>query len=272
MKLSCLPVSFFPDIIDGRMSITQWALMAKELGLDAIDLSILFFRDRNANFLKDSRKAIDQAGIHIAVINTYPDFTAPDLTKRNQQLSQLKTDIFLATALGAKMLRITAGQAYPGIKRDQAIKQVTEAFNLALEVSRQCGIKLVFENHSKPGIWTYPDFCLQTDIFMEIAAAIVDTQIGILFDTANPLVYGDDPLPVLHQVIDRLCCVHIADTKIRGQLQPVLVGTGIVPFNDIFNVLKTSGYDGYLSIEEASFLGKTGIEDAVKFVRKSWND
>ena len=118
----------------------------------------------------------------------------------------------------------------------------------------------------------YPDFCLQTDIFLKIAAAIAETEIGILFDTANPLVYGDDPLPILDQVIDRIDCVHIADTKTRGQLEPVLVGTGIVPFSDIFNVLKANGYDGYLSIEEASFLGKTGITDAVKFVLNSWND
>ena len=140
MKLSCLPVSFFPEIIDGRISIAQWAQMAVDLGLDAIDLSILFFRDKDANFIKDSRKAIDSAGMHIAVINTYPDLTAPDAAERKRQLVQLKDDIFLAAELGAKMVRITAGQAHPVIKRDQAIKQVIEAFNSAVEISECCGV------------------------------------------------------------------------------------------------------------------------------------
>ena len=152
MKLSCLPVSFFPEIIDGRMSIAQWALMAVELGLDAIDLSILFFRDKDANFVKDSRNAINSAGTHIAVINTYPDLTIPDAAERKQQLTQLKTDIVLAAELGAKMVRITAGQAHPGIIQDEAIKQVVEAFNSAVEVSQKCDVKLIFENHSKPGV------------------------------------------------------------------------------------------------------------------------
>ena len=46
MKLSCLPVSFFADILGGRMSVSEWARMGRELGLDAIDLSILFVPDR----------------------------------------------------------------------------------------------------------------------------------------------------------------------------------------------------------------------------------
>ena len=43
MKLSCLPVSFFNEIIDGTMSIGEWAEIGAEIGLDAIDLSVLFF-------------------------------------------------------------------------------------------------------------------------------------------------------------------------------------------------------------------------------------
>ena len=47
MHLSCLPVSFFADILAGRMSVGAWARMGAELGLDAIDLSILFVPDRS---------------------------------------------------------------------------------------------------------------------------------------------------------------------------------------------------------------------------------
>ena len=37
MKLSCLPVSFYSDIIAGRMSLGEWARMGVELGLDAVN-------------------------------------------------------------------------------------------------------------------------------------------------------------------------------------------------------------------------------------------
>ncbi len=48
MKLSCLPVSFFSDIIEGRMSVFEWAQMGASLGLDAIDISILFTPDHSS--------------------------------------------------------------------------------------------------------------------------------------------------------------------------------------------------------------------------------
>ena len=40
MKLSCLPVSFFDEIISGRMTVRDWARMGCELGLDAIDRTV----------------------------------------------------------------------------------------------------------------------------------------------------------------------------------------------------------------------------------------
>ena len=64
--------------------------------------------------------------------------------------------------------------------------------------------------------------------------------------------------------------MHAADTSSEQGLRPVLLGTGLVPFDDIFSFLKQSGYEGWISIEEASGLGKRGVEEAVRFVRNTW--
>ncbi len=42
MKTSCLPVSRFPAIIGGRMSIGEWVERARHTGLDGVDISLLF--------------------------------------------------------------------------------------------------------------------------------------------------------------------------------------------------------------------------------------
>ena len=42
MKLSVLPVSFFKNIISGEMNVGDWAREGVSLGLDAIDISIIF--------------------------------------------------------------------------------------------------------------------------------------------------------------------------------------------------------------------------------------
>ena len=78
MKLSCLPVSFFADIIAGRLPVAAWARMGAELGLDAIDLSILFVPDRAPAAVAALRREIEAQGIRVAMVTSYPDFTHPD--------------------------------------------------------------------------------------------------------------------------------------------------------------------------------------------------
>ncbi len=270
MRLSCLPVSYFGEIISGRMSVGAWACEAAGLGLDAVDLSVLFLKSRDPAYLGSMRKEVEGAGLRVAVINTYPDLTHPDAAERRRQLAQLEADIASIGLLGAEMARVTAGQAHPETGRRDGITWAVEGLTRAADAGERHGVRLVYENHSKPGAWKYADFCYPPDIFLEIAERLEDTSIGILFDTANPVAYGADPLPVLQKVIGRVRCVHAADTRTRGVFEPVLLGSGAVPFDAIFSMLKKSGYDGWISIEEASRLGRPGVARAVEFVRRTW--
>ena len=248
------------------MSISDWARLANELGLDAIDLSINFFRGKNNAFTSQVRKDIELVGIKVAVLNTYTDFTHPEENERRKQIDQFKEDLYAAAQIGAKMIRVTAGQAYPTISIEQGINWALDGLHKAADFSKDLDVKIVFENHAKPGNWEFADFCLATDIFLSVAQGIEDTDIGILFDTANPIVFGDNPLILLKKILQRIECVHIADTAQIGALKPVVIGTGKVPFKDIFEVLENSSYDGWFSIEEASCSGYEGIRKAVEFV------
>lgn len=118
-------------------------------------------------------------------------------------MEYLRHDIALASQLGAKYLRILAGQAHPAVLVTEGIEWVVEYFKRTDEIARKYGVMLLYEDHSKPGAWDYVDFSLPTDVFLEIVERTRDTGIKINFDTGNTLVYGDDPLPVLEKVIDR---------------------------------------------------------------------
>lgn len=272
MQLSCLPVSYFREIINGEMSVGTWARQAAEIGLDAVDLSVLFLARRDGAYLKAMRREIEDTGLHVAVVNTYPDLTHPDPVERKGQLSQLETDLAAIGLLGAEMARVTAGQAHPETGREEGIAWAVEGLTRAVDAAERYGVQLVFENHSKPGAWRYADFCYPPDIFLDIAEGLAETPIDILFDTANVVAYGHDPLPVLNEVIDQVVCVHAADTRARGVFEPVLLGTGAVPFDAIFSRLKGAGFDGCVSIEEASGLGREGVVKAVSFVKQVWAD
>jgi sugar phosphate isomerase/epimerase len=272
MKLSCIPVSYYPQILGGEMSIRDWAYHGKELGLDGIDLSILFIQERSPSYLDALRKDIEDTGIGVVMITTYPDFTHPDPAQREHEITQSREDIRVAGHLGAELVRLTAGQAHPTTGREEGIAWALDGIQRVLEIGEKHKVRLVFENHSKPGVWQYADFSHPTDIFLEIAERLADSIVGIHWDTANTLVYGDDPLPVLEKVIDRVVCVHAADTAVRGELRPVQIGTGIVPFRKMFHMLKERGFDGWICIEEASSQGRPGFEAAVRFVRETWQE
>ena len=272
MNVSCLPVSFFAAIASGEMSIQEWARMASEIGLDAIDLSAMLFKNHTPVYLKQIRDELESIGMPVIMMASYPDFSHPDRLQRERELEYLRHDIALSSYVGARYLRITAGQAHPETTIEQGIEWVVEYFQQAAEVADRFNVQLLYENHSKPGAWHYPDFSQPTDIFLSITESLQDTAVGINFDTANPQVFGDDPLPILERIIENVVTIHVADVVESGKLvpAPAVIGEGIVPFNEIFTTLKQHRFNGWLCIEEASKTGRNGIQKATDFVRKSW--
>lgn len=271
MKLSCLPVSFFSDITEGRMSVFDWAKMASLLGLDGFDISILFVPDRSPKILAALRRQIESIGMGITMVTSYPDFTHPDPAQRKKELVLEQQVVETAAALGAELVRVTAGQSHPETSHQDGIAWAIEGLCKLQESMRGSGVTLVYENHSKPGVWDYTDFCEPPDIFLEIVNGTADVSLGINFDAGNAATFGDDPCELLWAVMPRVVSVHASDSSEHGALKHVLLGTGITPYPAIFTELKRAGWDGWICMEEASFQGRQGVEAAARFVRDTWN-
>ena len=273
MKLSCLSVSLFPAIINGEMTIREYARLCKSLGLDSFDLGIIQLKNHTPNYINQLKKELEEEGIHPVMITTYPDFTHPSEIQREREFEYLRHDIALASNVGAKFLRITAGQAHPETPVKEGIQWVVDNFRKAAPVAEKFGIKLVYEDHSKPGAWNYMDFSNPPEIFLEIAKKIEDTSIGINFDTANILVSGNETtLEVLEQVIGKVETIHVAETATLGKMDPVLLGTGLAPVKAVFSLLKKHGWDKWLCIEEWGNMGIPGVIKAVEYTRKMWKE
>jgi sugar phosphate isomerase/epimerase len=270
MKLSCLPVSFFPEIICGHMSIADWARMGAELGLEAIDLSILFLPERTVRCATDIRRQVEDAGMRVAMLTSYPDFTHPQASVRDRELHLAVEAAAIAQEIGADLLRVTAGQAHPETGRRDGIRWAVEGLTRLVEQSDGLRVRPVYETHAKPGAWDYTDFSQPPDIFLEIVRQTADANLGVNFDTGNATAFCEDPLGLLEQVIGRVVSLHVADTAVRGELKPVLLGTGLAPLDRVFHRLQRAGWDGWVCMEEASFRGRQGVEDSARYVRETW--
>lgn len=270
MKLSILPVSLFAKIISGEITIAQWAAYVQAKGVDGYDISSMFFPNHTATTILKIKNEIAKEGVTIAptMVCCYPDFTNPDPLERDRQIEYLKSDIALMSDFGFKYVRITAGQNHPGLSIEDGVERCVDCFARMVECADKYGVKMVFENHSKPGAWPLIDFSFNPDAFLAVCRAMKDLPIGVNFDTANAVACGADPLALLEQVIDKVWTVHMNDTATVGKWTPIALGQGLVDFDKTFALLNQHNYDGWVCIEEASGNGWQGIDNAIAVARK----
>jgi len=270
MKLSCLPVSLYDDLTTGRKTLADWVAFAAQLGLDGADLSVAHLQQWKPQELDALRRQAESAGVQIAVVVTYTDFTHPDDHERARQIDRLLENIEVAARLGASFLRVTAGQAHPGIMRSDGIAWAIEGLTACLGEAAGAGLKLVYENHSIGYGWSYYDFSHPVDVFQEIVAFTEGTGLDLLFDTANNLARGDEPLAVLRRVKHRIAILHASDIRRAGHFEPVVLGTGAAPILPVFQTLREAGFDGWISVEEASKTGQEGFRQAIAYADQAW--
>ena len=237
-----------------------------------MDLSVLLIKNRTPVYISDVQNELKKHAMPVTMVTTYSDFTNPDEAQRKRELAYAISDIALASNLGAQYIRLTAGQEYEGIDEDQTLQTAAEYFLQAKEFADDVGVKILFENHSKPGAWERPDYLFDTRRFLKFAGMLKNTGIGINFDTANTLAYGDDPLPVLAKILPQLETIHVNDTDAPGSLHFVIAGTGKAPIKEIFRAVKSAGFNGWICVEEAGFAGTKGVVQAIDYVRETWHN
>lgn len=270
MKYSCLPVSFYPDFAAGRRTLADWFAFAAAIGLNGADISVAHLASLQPTYLDGLRQQAADAGVQIAMIVTYSDFTHPDAVERARQVEEVRAYIDAAVRLGISYVRLTAGQRHPGVERTDGIGWAVAGLTSCLDHAANAGITLVYENHTKGAVWTYNDFSQPADIFLEIVRQTEGTGLRLLYDTANTLATGDDPVAVLEQVKHRVAVVHVNDIQRAGYFEPCLVGTGVAPVREIFSVLHKTGFDTWISVEEASKTGEEGFRRAIPYVKGLW--
>ena len=218
------------------------------------------------------RKSLELHGLQCCMLTCYPDFTHPDRLERTRQLEETQSAFQIASRIGARFVRLTAGQSHPGVTHKQGLSWAVEGLSRSAQMADELGLQVVFENHTRAYPWKNDDFAMHSAVFLEILHRLESTSVMVNFDTANTIVANEDPLTLLESVVDKVVCVHAFDVKAPGSLQPVIVGTGAAPILEIFTILKKNKFDGWICVEEASRMGRSGFEQSVSNVRRTWKN
>jgi len=263
-------VSFFDSISRGEMALADWMSFAAELGLDGVECSPVLVQPRGQATPAEFRRLAEANGLAVSSFTCYSDFTQPDPAAREGEVGAMLQNLRTARELGAATIRALAGQARPEVDEARGVAWVVEAIRRVAEEADRLGLRVVIENHTKAFVWTYFDFAMRGEVFLRILEGLRGTSVGVQFDTANPLVADEDALDLFERVRGLVAYVHVNDVRRTGAFEFVPVGTGITPIGEVLARLRRQGYDGWLSIEEASRTGKAGFRQAVAFTRAAW--
>jgi sugar phosphate isomerase/epimerase len=244
--------------------------MAARLGLDGADISVTHLPHGGPAALHAVRREAADVGVEIVMLATYSDFTHPEPAVRAREIDGVRALIAAGVELGVRFLRLTAGQNHPGIPPNAGLDWAAEGLAACLPDAAAAGVRLLYENHVRGAVWTYNDWTQPAERFLEVVRRTAGTPLGILFDTANCLVLHDDPLDVLRQVKDRVAAIHLSDIRRPGAFEPTVIGTGAAPIEPLLRIMVEHGFDGWVSIEEASRTGDNGFRKAVAFAEHAW--
>ena len=264
MKISCIPICLFDDIIHtGKMSLSDWIRMAADIGLAGIEMYRPYLKTTQPDGLEKIADEVSQAGLEISMFTSYGELATTSEEERLAQIEFLRQDVDIAVIFRTNIIRTTADGSWPeDCSREQALQNVADCLRRSLDYAEENGVMFALEDH--------PEIGKSIRDFTRILELVDDDRLKVNLDTSNPMEAGDSPVELTQLVKERVVHIHASDRS--ADLSHQVVGEGCVAFPEIFRILKSVNYDGWLSLEAGGKKGKQGIIEGINYVREIWEN
>jgi len=218
---------------------------AKELGLGMFELSVGDDVTFNPALTRARAEAV---GMDLAIGpgGAWPmecDLSADDPADRAKGLAWHKGQVDLAAELGA-IAYAGAIYAHPGVVQRRVpppdeYRWTADGLHALADYAAQRDVIIALEPMSH-----FRTHMVNTPEQMMTLIGLVDHEnLSVLFDTYHVVTEIRDYGEAIRTVAPRLWCVHACEND-RGA-----PGGGIIPWDDIFQALAETGFDGYMTLE-----------------------
>lgn len=255
LKLSLAAYSFNQalNLKKPTMTLFEFIDIAAGLPLDAVELTSYYFAETTDAYLERLKTHCAAKKLAISGVPVGNNFCIRDETKRAAEIAKTKAWIERAGMLGAKTVRIFAGNLEKGDTLEDAQKRVVAAVNECCEVAVKAGVLLALENHG--GITSTPEQLLA------LVKPVRSPALGVNIDTGNfrtPDPYAD--------------VATIAPYGVNVQVKTEVFPTGKpkeeADLKRMVKILADANYHGYVALEyEAAADPKTAVPKYVKELR-----
>jgi sugar phosphate isomerase/epimerase len=282
-RLAAFPKCFMDQLcVQHTMTVLQWIELAATLDVQGLEFYSGFLRDDPA-FLREVKDALEAHRLAMPMLCCSPDFTQPDPALLQAEVEREKRMIELTAFFGGRYCRVLSGQRRPGLERNAGIAQVVRVIRGLLPFAEKHAVVLTIENHYKDNYWQYPEFAQSMDVFTEIVDQIDSPWFGVNFDPSNALLAGEDPLVLLERVKHRVVTMHASDRFLKSgtiadlrreensagyasRLAHGVIGKGLNDYDRIFAILRSVGFDSWISIEDG-LNGMDELRQSAAFLR-----
>jgi sugar phosphate isomerase/epimerase len=256
LRLSLAAYSFrkYLELKKPSMTLADFADLAASLELDAIEPTAYYFAETTPEYLARLKGRCTRLGLDISGTAVGNNFCHPDPSKVREQIAHVKTWVEHASRLGAKTIRIFAGNVAKGDTEDAARSRCIDAIQEACDYAGKFGIYLALENHG--GITA------TADQILAIVQAVKHDWFGVNLDTGN--FHTADPYADLARLAP-----YAVTVQIKSEIQRAGKANEEADLARLLDILRGVGYRGYVALEyEAAADPKTAVPHYVKELQK----
>jgi sugar phosphate isomerase/epimerase len=242
------------DLKKPTMTLFEFIDLSADLPLDAVELTSYYWAEQTAEY---ARKLAAHAAKKKRAVSGVPignKFTLKDEAKLKDEVKKAQEWIKLAGDLGAKTVRIFAGDLEKGETLDAAQKRVVASVEACLPVAEKAGVILALENHG--GITATPDQLLA------LVKPIKSQWLGVNIDTGN--FKTDDPYADVAKIAPYgVVC------QVKTEVNPGGKKKEDADLGKMVKILKDAKFDGTVVLEyEAAEDATVAVPKHVKELRK----
>ena len=226
----------------------------------------------DSEYIESVRKKCEDVSLEISTYSVNADLLNPDKEAREREFARVKLHIDAAEQLGLHVMRHDVASF-----RRPFSSNTPENFEKELPLMVD-GIRHLYEYADKKGIATTLEnhgfFCNGADRVIRMIQASDCPNLKMTMDVGNFLCVDDDPVAAVKKCLPYAAIIHFKDFYIRkkdrlpGQtemfncnkgswfetiggkmLRGSILGQGDIDIPEIVKLIKTSGFDGYLSLE-----------------------
>lgn len=259
-----------------RLDLKAFLHKAASLGYAAVELMgkrpHLSVLDYGPNELADLWSVAQAAGVEIATIAAYTDFTLAagmETPAVEIQVAYVRRLAEMAHRLGARIVRVFTGYTTQAESYQRDWDTCVAAVRQCAQAAADFGVTIGVQNHHDVGV--------SLEAYEEFLADVGHPNCRAMFDPWSIALHGEDLYAAARRLAPRMVQTTLADyVRIRrfayqpglvnyrpldAMVRAVPLGEGFLDFPGFLRGLRDGGFDGYVAYEMCSPLRGGGREE-----------